>query len=59
MFTSIFAEGVLRDMKSDMAISSPTIQATVVKKPKTFWPLTKEECMMAIKRALVVQMLDL
>ena len=33
------------ERKSVVAINAATINAIVVKKPKVFWPLTKEEYM--------------
>lgn len=48
LLTSILADGVLGERKSDSAMKVATTKATVVKKPKTFCPLTKEECMLVI-----------
>lgn len=48
LFTNILADGVLGERKSENAIRAATAKATVVKKPKTFCPLTREECMLAI-----------
>lgn len=37
--------GVREEKKSVAAMKAPKTQATVVKKPKTFWMRVKEECM--------------
>jgi hypothetical protein len=45
------ALGVLAAIRSNAAISAATANATVVKKPKTFWVRTRAECI--VSRTLV------
>lgn len=46
--TSTLALGVLDETISVHAIKAATMNATVVKNPKTFWMRTSEECMIAL-----------
>ena len=41
------ALGVRGEMMSEKAIKAATAKATVVKKPKTFWARTRDECIFA------------
>lgn len=45
-FTATVLAGVRGDAKSERAMNAATANATVVKKPKTFWMRTIEVCML-------------
>lgn len=47
MFTATVALGALGENRSEAAIRAATTNATVVKKPKTFWARTMVECIAA------------
>ena len=46
-FTCMLDFGVRGAARSEVAIKAATTNATVVKKPKTFWRRTRVECMVA------------
>ena len=48
-FMETSALGVRGKRRSDEAIRAATMNATVVKKPKTFWARTRVECMVAVR----------
>jgi hypothetical protein len=52
-FNDTVAAGVRGEMTSENAINAATANATVVKKPKTFWMRTMEVCILAASALLV------
>ena len=44
----MLAEGDCGKNSTDAAIRPATVKATVVKKPKTFWMRTREECILVL-----------
>ena len=45
----MLAEGCCGVESTEIAVKMAVQKATVVKKPKTFWPRTKEECILVVK----------